>query len=139
MQNNNILSENVYSKKFKGEFLVMASCLPDIHPEIAQQVSTKWKNVVCFCLEQFHYNQFVSKLFDILAIGNTNRVGFITPDGSPHCVQMHFASKYLKRGLNKDIEFEHYVADGHGKVFQVSMKAIDKSKNLSLVGKEVKI
>ncbi len=138
MKTDNILSHNIYSQKFKDEFLVMASCLPDIHPKIIKQFCENWKNVVYFCLEQFHYNQLIAKLFDILAIGKTKKVGFITPDGSPHCVQMHYASKYLKRGLNKKVIFEHFVIDKDGEPYEINQKDIDRSNKLSLKGIKIK-
>jgi len=52
---------------------------------------------------------------------------------------MHFASKYLKRGLKNKIEFEHYVIRKDSKVFKVGMKEIDKSRDFSLFGKEVEL
>lgn len=127
----NILENNVYSKVFKDKFLVVGVCVEDLYPEIFEKFKKEWKNVVYFCLENNHYNQLVAKLFDILSIGNTQKVGFLTVDGSPHCVQMHFASKYLKRGLKNNVEFEHYVINKNGNVFKIDLDTIDDSKNLS--------
>jgi hypothetical protein len=135
----NLLSENIYSKKFEGDFLVIGSCVSKLYPEIIQEFQNEWKNVFSFCLEQFHYNQLMAKLFDILALGKTNRVGFLTVDGSPHCVQMHFASKYLKRGLAKNVEYKHYVINNDKKVFLVSLEAIDKMRDLADNGTEINI
>jgi hypothetical protein len=136
MHNSNILEQNLYDKKFQGQFLVIGSCLPNIYPEIVEKFENKWKNVVHFCLEQMHYNMLMAKLFDILAVGKVNKVGFLTVEGSPHCVQMHYASKYLKRGLKNSVEFEHYVIRKDGKVFKVSIESIDQSKDLSNFGEE---
>jgi hypothetical protein len=139
MNYSGLLSLNVYSKKYEVKFLVIASCLSDLYPEVVKKFEKKWKNVVVFCLEEFHFSQFMAKMFDILAIGNTQKVGFLTPHNSPHCIQLHFASKYLKRGLNKKINFEHYVVREDEKVFKVGMKEINKAKDFSLIGKEIKI
>lgn len=132
----NLLDQNVYGKKYQGQFLVLGTCLSGLYPETIKKFEKKWVNVVSFCLEQFHYNQLVAKLFDILAIGKVNKVGFLTVEGSPHCTQMHYASKYLQRGLKNSVEYEHYVIRKDGKVFKVSMESIDKSRNLSDYGKE---
>jgi len=129
----NILENNVYSEVFKDKFLVVGVCVKDLYPEIFEKFKNEWKNVVYFCLENNHYNQLMAKLFDILSIGNTKKVGFLTVDGSPHCVQMHFASKYLLRGLKNKIEFHHYVIDKNGKVFEIDLETVDKSKNLAKI------
>lgn len=130
----NLLDQNVYDKKYQDQFLVVGSCLPNMYPEIVKQFEKKWTNVVSFCLEQSHYNMLSAKLFNILATGKVNKVGFLTVEGSPHCTQMHYASKYLKRGLKNSVEFEHYVIQKDGKVFKLSIDAIDKSKDLSNFG-----
>ncbi|HUS59935.1 MAG TPA: hypothetical protein VMX76_00965 [Nevskiaceae bacterium] len=86
MEYSNLLELNVYSNRYKGRFLLIGSCLPDLYPKVVEKFEKRWKNVVSFCLGQFHYNQLVAKLFDILSLGNTKKVGFLTVDGSPHCV-----------------------------------------------------
>jgi hypothetical protein len=133
----NILNQNIYSQKIEKQFLIIGSCLPDIYPEVVKKFQKKWKNVFSICLEEFHYNQLVAKLFSILSLGKTQKIGFLTVDGSPHCIQIHFASKYLKRGLNKTVDFEHYVMDKKGKIYKISLDTIEKSKNLSIHGEKV--
>lgn len=128
----NILEQNIYDENLREKFLIIGSCLPKIYPKIVKKFTKEWKNVFAFCLEQFHYNQLVTKLSNILAVGQTVKVGFLTVDGSPHCVQMHFASKYLRRGLkSQKIQFEHYVIRSDGKLFKIDMERIDKAKNLA--------
>lgn len=127
----NILENNIYSKVFEDKFLVVGNCVADLYPSIFEEFKNEWKNVVNFCLEQNHYNNLLAKLFDILSLGKTKKVGFLTVDGSPHCIQMHFCSKYLIRGLKNKVEFKHFVIDKDGKVFEVDSETIDKSKNLS--------
>jgi hypothetical protein len=134
-----LLKQNVYSKHFKDSFLVIGTCLEDMQPEVVAAFKKKYKNIITICLEVLHYNQYVAKLFDIIALGNTKKVAFLTPDGSPHCVQVHYASKYLKRGLKKSIEFEHFVVNGKGEVFQVDVKDIDKSRDFALPSNKLKL
>jgi len=133
----NLLEQNIYDKDYKGKFLVIGTCIPKLYPKVVRKFEREWKNLVSFCLEQFHYNQLFSKLFNIISANDVKKVGFLTVDGSPHCIQMHYVSKFLKRGLKKDVEFEHYVIRKDGKVFQVSMEAIDNSKDLSNAGKKL--
>ena len=127
----NILEVNIYDEIFNDKFLIIGSCVENLYPTIFKKFGHDWKNVVIFCLENNHYNQLTAKLFDILAIGNTNKVGFLTVDGSPHCVQMHFAAKYLSRGLKNSVNFEHFVIDKNGKVFKINEEIIENSKNFS--------
>lgn len=132
----NLLDQNVYDRKYFSRFLIIGSCLPSIYPEVVKRFEKRWINIVSFCLEQYHYNQLIAKLFSVLAIGGTNKVGFLTVEGSPHCTQIHYASKYLKRGLKNLVEFEHYVIRKDGEIYQVSIDAIDKSKDLSRFGEK---
>lgn len=129
----NILENNIYSEIFEDKFLVVGSCVKDLYPEISEKFKNEWGNVVDFCLENNHYNQLMAKLFDILSLGKTKKVGFLTVDGSPHCVQMHFSSKYLLRGLKNKVEFQHFVIDKNGKVLEINLETIDKSKNLAKI------
>lgn len=133
----NILQQNSYSSFFKGKFLLIGNCIENLYPDILGEFQDKWKNVISICLERDHYNQMVAKLFDILGTGNVKKVGFLTVNGSPHCVQVHFVSKYLKRGLNKEVDFEHYVINNDGKVFKVAMEAINDSRDFVSLGKEI--
>jgi len=133
----NLLQQNLYSKYFKDQFLLIGTCVENMHPEVLKKFTSKWKNVLSICLEIEHYNKMVAKLFDILGTGNVKKIGFLTVNGSPHCVQVHFASKYLKRGLNKEVIFEHYVVSDDGKVFSVSMDEINESRDYVKRGKLV--
>ena len=85
------------------------------------------------CLEETHYNKLISKLFNILALGQVNEVGLLTVDGSPHCVQMHYSAKYLKRGLNVSVVFKHYVITKTGDVIEVDTDKVAQSKNLAQI------
>jgi len=133
-----ILSTNIYDIIFKDKFLLVGSCIPRIYPDVLKNFEKEWGNICVYCLEQSHYNMLFSKLVDILALGKTTKVGFLTVDGSPHCIQMHFASKYLKRALkNQDIEYKNFVINKNKQVFDVPVEKIDYAKDLSNFGVEV--
>lgn len=129
-QIHSLLSQNIYSPIFKDKFLLIGACIPSMNQELFEDFAKEWGNVVSICLEQFHYNQLMAKLASVLAVGNTRKVGFLTMDGSPHCIQIHFASKYLMRELKQQIEYEHYVVGKDRKIHQISMETIDNSKTL---------
>jgi hypothetical protein len=118
--------------------LLVGTCISSLYPEIYSSFVKKWKNVSEFCLESYHYNQLFSKLVDILVLGRTKKVGFLTVDGSPHCTQMHFCSYFLKRILGNGVKYEHYVVGDGGKVYKVSMKDIKKARKFAKIGKKIK-
>ena len=66
-------------------------------------------------------------------------MGFLTVDGSPHCIQVHFPSKYLKRILQQEIKFEHFVIDKNGDTYQVEMEIIRKSMRFAPNGRKLDI
>lgn len=124
-----MLSQNIYSKIYNDKFLIAGTCLYELYPDAMLRLSQEFDDhVVNICLEQFHYNQFFSKLIDILSLGKTKKVGFVTVDGSPHCVSLHYASKYLQRALKVDIEYIHYVIDQKGDIYKVERDVIDNSR-----------
>jgi len=128
------LSSNIYSPYFQKKFLLISKCLLIIAPKIVNQLALKWQNITTCCLEESHYNQIFSKLFDVLALGETKKVGFLTADGSPHCFQLHLMAKYLKRGLNKKVKFYHFVV-ANNQLFKVSYKTIIQLPKLAPFGK----
>jgi hypothetical protein len=133
----NLLQLNIYDKVFKGKFLIIGTCVARLYPKIYKKFKEKWVNVVSICLEETHYNQAHSKLVDILGTGNTKKVALLTVDKSPHCTQLHYMSKYLKRNLKVDVEYFHYVISDDQSVSELTIDQINDSKNLARVGKRV--
>ncbi len=133
----NILNTNIYDPRLGDKLLIIGTCIPAIQRKVFEDFEKRWKNVFAICLEQDHYNQLHSKLAAIIGTGRVNEIGFLTVDGSPHCVQVHYVSKYLNRELKNKINFFHYVVNEKGEVFEVDMKSIDESKRLEKVGKKV--
>ncbi|MBD3363494.1 hypothetical protein GF362_07300 [Candidatus Dojkabacteria bacterium] len=134
-----ILEMNIYDPFFENKFLLIGSCVPRIYPAVLNDFQNKFQNVCTACLEKTHYNKIFAKLIDILATGNTKRVAFLTVDGSPHCVQMHFMSKYLKRALKNDIKYLHYVITKDREIYSLEIDVIDESKNFAKKGKKFQI
>lgn len=105
-----LLCTNVGSKIFKqvsdSKILLYGTCVQQEYPEIFSEFS---KNKICLavCLEQFHANNAVEKLASILRYNSDKikELTVLTIDGSPHCIQLHFAAEDAKRitGSNVDI------------------------------------
>lgn len=141
MQYPNLLTENIYDSRFSDKFLVVGNCVPSMYPRVIKKFEKVWKNVFVICLEREHYNMMMAKLFDIVGVGKTKKIGFLTVDGSPHCIQVHFGSKYLKIGSVKGdkVEYKHYVIKHDGSVYEVPMEDIDKARDLATLGRKISI
>jgi len=131
MNNPQLLSCNTYDTIFTNKFLVVSKCLERLYPDTVTDFKKEWENVVTVCMEEEHFNKLLSKLTNILSLGSTSKIGFLTIDGSPHCIQVHFAERYLKRALKYNIQYEHYVIDDKGKVQKISSHKIDMAKLLA--------
>jgi hypothetical protein len=131
---NSLLSCNVYDDLFsKEKLLLIGSCVSKKYKSQLENFISKFElnSIVSICLEKYHYNQLNSKMFNILAVTSIKEVYILTPDGSPHCSQVHFAAKYLKRGLRRDVEFKHFVLTGEGRIFQMSTQDVDQAKRFA--------
>lgn len=127
-----LLSTNIYDKDLEDKILLIGSCLKMIHPEIVEEFAQKYDgHVFDVCLEETHYNKVMGKLFNILALGKTKEVGILTVDGSPHCVQLHYTAKYIKRGLKYEFKFKHFVITKAGEVVEIDPVVVDNSKNFA--------
>lgn len=134
MQDFHILSTNIYDPKLTDKILIIGTCLLRLYPEIVENFSKDYGgNAFHICLEQNHYNQLMSKMLNILAVGKIKEVTYLTVDGSPHCVQVHFSAKYLKRALKNEVNFKHFVIDKEGQIHEITTEEVDASKNFGKV------
>lgn len=125
-----LFSTNIYDKIYTDKVLIVGTCLYDLHKEALDKLSKEYNDhVLHVCLEKFHYNQYFAKLLDTLALGRIKKVGFLTVNGSPHCIQIHYARKYLQRALKLNIEYEHYVIDNEGEIVRVEHDIVEQSKD----------
>jgi hypothetical protein len=128
-----ILKCNIYDPLFTDRFLLIGTCVERLHSDILSKFQAQWQHVVGYCLEQEHYNMLFAKLIDILALGKTKQVGFLTVDSSPHCIQMHYLSNYLARALKTPVDFAHFVVY-EKEVYQIPEEAIVSSRRLATHG-----
>jgi hypothetical protein len=85
-------------------------------------------------LEREHMNKAGFKLTTILEKAGPKDITVLTFDGSPHCLQLHFAVEQAKDLTKSDVRVSHYVVE-HGKVFRVSREAVRTARHLSEVQK----
>ena len=64
------------------------------------------------------------------------KVTALTVDGSPHCVQLHYAIEDIKRHFAPEIETTHFVVE-KGKLHEITPDAVKRSRHLSKIQKMI--
>ncbi|RLE77245.1 MAG: 4Fe-4S ferredoxin [Thermoprotei archaeon] len=124
-----------YIKKF-NKLLIYGTCVRDEYPHIFQDFS-KGRTPLAVCLEKEHINMVGFKLAGLLTRLNVKEVVILTVDGSPHCVQLHFAIEEVEKILGRHINRKHYVIED-GKPIEISKTSVKKARYLSFVEKCIK-
>lgn len=115
-----------------GKLLIIGTCLLMKNKDLVAQVAKDYDgNVLNICLEEMHYNQYMSKMHAILDLGKITELGILTVDGSPHCAQLHFGRKYLQRGLKFNVNFKHFVITSKGELLEIPQRIVDDSKEFA--------
>ncbi len=84
------------------------------------------------CPERNHINVIGFKLFGTLARVGLEEVAVLTPDGSMHCIQLHYVVEELARVFS--FRRRHLVFEG-GEVVEVPPEAVKVSRFLTRVSK----
>lgn len=126
-----LLKTNVNSKKNSEDVLLYGTCISAEHPEMLKKFKQKTRLHVC--LEEEHVNKAAWKMANIARANKIKKITVITIDGSPHCVQLHYALEDLKEML-PGLAVEHYAIE-RGKLIEISPEAVRKSRHLSEIEK----
>ena len=121
----------------KQNLLLVGSCLdryPDIVKEICERIGGHV--VLHICFEETHMNQAGFKIGSIVKYSDIKKVTTLTVDGSPHCVQLHYAVEDIKRHFAPEIETAHFVIE-KDKLFEISADAVKRSRHLSKIQKMI--
>jgi len=125
-----LLRKSVTSKKISQRILVYSACIDEEYPEILDKFKDRTK--LSICLEEHHINKVAKKLMAIIHKRKVKDVTILTMDGSPHCVQLHFALEEIENYF--DIEIKHYVIE-KGELIEVSKESVRSARHLSEVEK----
>jgi hypothetical protein len=131
------MSTNVGSKRLRAsrKILLFGECIPTEHPEIFAHFVQKHKLVpLGTCLEAEHIASVQSKLTTMIKVSKIQEVTVLTADGSPHCVQLHYAVRDIQRHFAPDLDVTHYVIE-NGKLIKINPKAVNVSRHLSRIQK----
>ena len=129
---------NVCSRKIreKKKILLYGKCVRDEYQEIFHSYS-EGRIPLAVCMEREHINMVGFKLAGLLARVDVEEIVVLTVDGSPHCVQLHFALEEVEKILGRKIERKHYVIED-GRVVRVSNIAVKKARYISWINKILK-
>lgn len=132
----NLLEVNAGSRYVRGEnILIYGSCIENEHPWILKETS-KDKNPLSICLEKEHMNAVVYKLASMFKLSYPpNEFTVLTIDGSPHCIQLHYAVEEACKLTGQKIPIKHLVILNR-KVFDISPYTVKLSRYLSKIKNE---
>lgn len=126
-----LLETNTGSKMVQGNDLLFYSvCIENEHPHIFKKFS-ELRTPLWACLELEHINMLVYKISCMLRLDKPPKsISVLTVDGSPHCIQLHYAVEEAKKISGSNVEVRHFVIS-RGEVEEVASQTIKKSRYLS--------
>lgn len=120
------MSTNICS--FKNSLVICGSCLPETDPDAFNKLKIVSESIYFVCLETVHMNMLAHKVAAVIEQGNVNKIIFASVDKSPHCIQLHYIKRELKKMFHH-CELKSFIAN-HGELIEVSDETIALSKNL---------
>ena len=140
----NLLETNIYEPK--GKVMICGTCLPKMEPVGYAKIEADFDMIMSVCLERDHINMALSKICAILSTGQITQLIFASVDNSPHCVQLHYLRREIKRVMdNAKLPpiFDFIIKDGelhliNNEVISLSKSLVELSKIVEK-NKEIKL
>ena len=127
-----LMSTSVTSPLLKNSpLLLMSSCVLKEHPSIVEEQS-RGKVGLQVCLQEFHMDRVGFKIATIVLKSQPSSITVLTMNGSPHCIQLHFAVEQARQLTSYKGPVEHLVVE-KGTVFKVSAEAVKTARHLASV------
>jgi hypothetical protein len=130
----NLLETNIYEPH--GKVLICGTCLPQMQPEGYEKIAKSCNMVLALCLEREHVNMAITKICGMLSTGNITELVFASVNKSPHCVQLHYIAKEVRRIMGKSQTlpiFSFVIQDNQ--LHLITNDVIDISKDLIQLSK----
>ncbi len=124
-----LLETSVTSDTIDKRILVYSSCIPVDHPDVL--VKFRGYTMLCACLTTQTLEKVAWKLLTIARMKNPRELAALTVDGSPHCLQIHFALEDI-REIYHGIRIRHFVIE-KGIIYEVSGEAVKTARHLSSI------
>jgi hypothetical protein len=125
----NLLETNIYEPQ--GKVLICGTCLPVVQSEGYKKIANNCDVVLTLCLEREHINMAITKICSMLSTGNITELVFASVNKSPHCIQLHYIKREVRRMMDKSQLppiFSFVVEDNQ--LNYIPDDVIDASKNL---------
>ena len=127
-----LLSTSVTGKDLRGaELLIYSECLRWEWPEGLAELADG-RVALSVCLEREHMNHITVKIATIMVMSRPAGITARTADGSPGCVQVHFALRQALRITGLDIPVRHLVVE-KGELYEIEPRLIRVARHLSEV------
>ena len=132
-----LLSTSVAAKDVRGaSVLIYSECLRQEWPEVLAQ-QAEGRVALCVCLEREHICHITAKLATMMVMGRPAELVVLTVDGSPHCLQAHFAAEQALRITGLQVPVRHLVVE-KGRLYEVGPEVVRAARHLSEVAELVR-
>jgi hypothetical protein len=106
-----LLSTNVKSARLRNaSLLVSGACLIAENKRVFDHV-TRGRVPLEICLEKTHMNMVGFKIATIIKVSSPTEVAGLIMNGSPHCVQLHFAAEQAVKLTGSELIVKHFVVE----------------------------
>lgn len=123
-----LLSTSVTSS-IKSRILVYGTCASEEHPSVLGEFNGY--TVFSVCMTESSLEKVAWKLATIIRVNKVKEVEALTMDGSPHCIQLHFALADLKKMFPR-LKTKHHVIE-KGRLCRISERAVRTARHLQEV------
>lgn len=127
MLDGELLRTRVNSKTIGSELLIYGSCIMEEYPSILNEQSKITR--LHTCMEENHMNMVAWKIQTMARAKGIKKLTVLTVDGSPHCVQLHYAAEDVRK-IFPGVEIIHQVI-ARGKIARISRDAVNRSRHLA--------
>lgn len=125
-----LLSTNVKSKLLRNShLLVHGTCLRSENPKIFAHMS-EGRIPLETCLEKDHMNTVGFKIATIIRTSSPTGIAVLTINGSPHCLQLHFAVEQAVKQTRSKLRPRHFVVE-KGAVREVDRHVVWLARHLA--------
>jgi hypothetical protein len=117
------------------DLLFYSVCIENEHPDVFREFS-EGRTPLWVCLELEHINMLVYKIASMLRLDEPPRsISVLTIDGSPHCIQLHYAVEEAKKISGSDVGVKHFVVS-RGKVEEITSQTVKRSRYLGKISSD---
>jgi len=127
-----LMATSVTSPSLRGaDVLIYSKCMVDEYPDLWREYA-RGREPLSVCLQEMHMDRVGFKVATIMLKARPRSITVLTMNGSPHCLQLHFAVEQARQLTGFEGEVRHVVVE-KGEAFEVSPEAIKAARHLATV------